>query len=130
MQAANSLYLQRRCPLKFAEMMNMGINNDMNMRKQALEAFLAALMVVTVFGIMGTAAGTSHRVTDAASAENAAVPSNSGTYRASVNAHAADADTGMTASGRCVLRVENASMVSPDELGVWVSITEDVNLRI
>jgi len=27
-------------------MMNMGINNDMNMRKQALEVFLAAFIVV------------------------------------------------------------------------------------
>ena len=109
-------------------MINIGINNGMNMHKKALAIFLAALMVVTVFGIMGTAAGTPNGVTDAVHAKNAAAPSNSGMHSSVVNMHAVDADTGGTnASDRCVLRVENASMVSPDELGVWVSVTYPAN---
>ena len=106
----------------------MGINNGMNMHKQALAIFLAALMVATVFGIMDTAAGTPHGVTDAGRAKNAAAPSNGGTDSSVVNAHAADADAGGTnASDKCVFRVENASMVSPEELGVWVSVTYPAN---
>jgi hypothetical protein len=100
-------------------MVSVGINNDMNMRKRALVVFLAALMVATVFGIMGTAAGTPHGVANAGYAKSTVgAQSNVGTDGAIV--HATD---GTSASGRCVLHVENALMVSPSELGVWVSVT-------
>ena len=101
--------------------MSVDINNDITMHKRALAVFLAALMVATVFGIMGTAAGTPHGVANPEYARSAGgAPSHGATDGAIV--HAADAD-GTSASGRCVLRVENASMVSPSELGVWVSVT-------
>ena len=83
--------------------------------------FLAALMVVPVFGIMGIAAGAPHGVANPEYANSTGVAQLHGaTDSAMVNT----ADTSETnAPGRCVLRVENASMVSPSELGVWVSVT-------
>ena len=93
--------------------------SNITINKRALAAFLAALMVAMVFGIMGTVAGTPHDVANPEYAKSTVVAqSNVGTDRAVV--HAAD---GKSASGRCVLYVENASMVSPSELGVWVCVT-------
>jgi len=94
-------------------------SNDVNRRKQVLVVVLAALMVAPVFGIIG-AAGASRDVTNAA-------------YFKSGFAHSYEAmgspvihvtnDAGTSKPGQCLLRIENASMISPSELGVWVSVT-------
>jgi pimeloyl-ACP methyl ester carboxylesterase len=96
-------------------------------RKRALAVCLAALIVATSFAIVHTAAGMPHGVINAEYAKSAGIaPSQGGTDSAMVHAYATDADidaAGTSASGRCVFRIENASMVSPSELGVWVSVT-------
>jgi len=101
--------------------MSVDINNDISMHKRALGVFLAALMLATVFGIMGTAAGMPHCIANAEYAKSAGdAPSHGEGANDSSIQHAAD---GTNASGRCVLHIENASMVSPNELGIWVSVT-------
>ena len=94
-------------------------NNDVSRRKRALAVLLTALMVATVFGIMGTAAGGPHGIANPEYAKSTGGAPSQGTTDSAI-VHAAD---GTSTSGRCVLRVENASMVSPSELGVWVSVT-------
>jgi len=106
----------------------MDINNvsllNMNVHKQVFAVFLTALMMATVFGVKDTAAGTQHGATNTKYAKNGAAPSNGATDGVAVDTHARGADAdGTIVAGRCVLRVENASMVSPSELGVWVSVT-------
>ncbi len=49
-------------PIVNVQLANTPKGTDMNMHKRTLAVFLVALMVATVFGIIGTAAGTPHGV--------------------------------------------------------------------
>ena len=62
--------------------------NNVSVHKRALAVFLAALMVATVFGVMGTAAGTPHGVVNAEAKSTVVAESNGATDSAIV--HAAD----------------------------------------
>ena len=90
-----------------------------SIQKGALAVFLIALMMVPVLWIMGVAASTPPTVSGSGRVKSTGiVPSHGVTDTTIVNVA-----EGTNTSGRCVLHIENASMVSPSELGVWVSVT-------
>jgi len=89
--------------------------------KRVLAVFLTALMTITEFSIMVVAAGTP---------PNAANPGRLRLKSTGIAPPHRVTDSAIVnmvdetnASDRCVLHIENASMVSPSELGVWVSVT-------
>ncbi|HYA61303.1 MAG TPA: alpha/beta fold hydrolase [Candidatus Acidoferrum sp.] len=93
------------------------------MRKRGLAVCLAALIVATSFAIMHTAAGTPH------SSANAQYTPSTIVAQSRVATAGATIDSDATnESGQIVFHIENASMVSPDELGIWASVTYPVSV--
>ncbi|HXY87754.1 MAG TPA: alpha/beta fold hydrolase [Candidatus Acidoferrales bacterium] len=93
------------------------------MRKRTLAVCLAALIVTTSFAIVHTAAGRPHGGANAQNTTGDVIAqSRVATAGATIDSDATNE------SGRTAFRIENASMVSPDELGVWVSVTYPVSV--
>ena len=65
------------------------INNDITRYKRALAVLLTALMVATVFGIMGTAAGAPHGIANPEYAKSTGGAPSQGTTDSAI-VHAAD----------------------------------------
>ena len=96
---------------------------NVHARKRALAVCLAALIIATSFAIVNTAGGTPHGMVNAQYTTSAVVTQSHGATTG------ATADSDVTnASGQTVLHIENASMVSPDELGIWASVTYPVSV--
>jgi hypothetical protein len=102
--------------------MGMGIN-DMSVHKRTLALFLVALMVATVFGVMGTAVATPRDVANVNYAKNTVIAHpNVIKNDAFVHPNATNASGGQCIFLKKTLRVEQASMISPKELGIGVSV--------
>jgi len=91
--------------------------------KRTLAVCLAALIVTTSFAIVHAAAGRPH---EGANAQNTMgdviAQSRVATAGATIDSDATNE------SGQTAFHIENASMVSPDELGVWVNVTYPVSV--
>ena len=108
-------------------MIGVGISS-VNRNKRVLAVFLTAVMVATVFGMMSSAVATPHDVTttEYTTGTIAARPSAT-TNSGFAPPNATDAFGCQSITLKTKLRIEQASMVSPNELGIGVSVAYSVS---
>jgi pimeloyl-ACP methyl ester carboxylesterase len=101
--------------------------NDVSVHKRALAVFLAVLMVLTAFWIVGRAVDTPLDTANAEYAKHAIVAHPNVTKNNTlVHPNETSASGRQSTALRTTLRLEQTSMVSPNELGIGVSVTYPV----